>query len=217
MLCLIAAVPPLMLAQSSDRNKPQSGRATSIRPFGGRGGERQSLREKPPPPPPPLTNISLQAAMKSLGKEAGPGTLYVKLTPSQPTVPNRGALVFAGADVVEGGEDYATWSPRLGSQPQGFLVVWLKSAANQRYIIDCAVHGASVKTVKGDLAPGDTAFEVLGPDGTTQTTKFTGTEGQHLLFPLNAANAGWYSFRITGSGSGIFFLWAFYSCEVTNL
>ena len=76
-------------------------------------------------------------------------------------------------------------------------MLWLKSPASRKFLIDCVVGGSP--------------FVVSGPAGSQiiQLNQATG----HLIFALEAATAGWYSFQISGSEFG----WTFYSCEVTNL
>jgi hypothetical protein len=208
---LIVAPLQSLLAQGGISNKSESSRA-----FGGRGSERRVEGRQPPKAPPSLTSSALQGIMAQLGKTA-PGATYAKLTPAQPSVVNRGALVFVDADIVETGESYALYEIHFERNPrQGHMMLWLNSAANRSYLIDCAVSGLSIQTdpkAPGGISGVGAAFEVMGPDGTTQTTTFAGTSGQHLVFPLNTTTAGWYPFRITGAGM----FWAIYSCEVKSL
>ncbi|HEV8368757.1 MAG TPA: hypothetical protein VGQ39_12465 [Pyrinomonadaceae bacterium] len=208
---LVCASPQTLLAQGSANNKSQDSRT-----FGGRGSARKTEGRQPPKAPGPLTSSALQGIVAQLGKTA-PGATYVKLTPSQPAVTNRGALVFVDADIVETGESYAYYEIHFERNPrQGHMMLWLDSAAKRSYLIDCAVSGLTIQTdpkAAGGISGVGSAFEVLGPDGTSQTIKFAGTGGQHLVFPLNTTTAGWYPFRITGVG----IFWAIYSCEVKSL
>jgi hypothetical protein len=80
---------------------------------------------------------------------------------------------------------------------EGFFMLWLKSPASRKFLIDCVVGGSP--------------FVVSGPAG-SQIIQLNQQTGD-LIFALEAATAGWYSFQISGSEFG----WTFYSCEVTNL
>ncbi len=216
-------------AQGFDRDKGQSG----VHVFKGNAVERATPGARPAPPPSALNALDLK---KLAGAE--PGSVFVKLTPKEPSVLNRGALVFVSPTLVEGGENYARWGQpggkpvltgpddeqkqkldmakakmdaayegRGGNRPgpraapnssvEGSLMLWLRSAANRKYFIDCVVGGPS--------------FNVNGPGG-SQTFQLKGVTA-HLTFALDASTAGWYPFQISGGEFG----WTFYSCEVTNL
>ena len=211
-----------IVAQGSERA------GQSIPVFKGTGGERSILGVKPPPGATALNALDLK---KMVGAE--PGSVFVTLSPRDPSAINRGALVFVTPTVVEGGENYAIWGkpssgkPKLYYQseldkmeqkmldakmdmagyssgsapqpgPQGWVMLWLRSSASRKYLIDCVVGGSP--------------FLVSGPAGDQmiQLNQQTG----HLIFMLDAATQGWYSFRIA---SGNEFGWTFYSCSVTNL
>ena len=102
--------------------------------------------------------------------------------------------------MLEAKMDMAGYSSGSAPQPgpQGWVMLWLRSAASRKYLIDCVVGGSP--------------FLVSGPAGDQmiQLNQQTG----HLIFMLDAATQGWYSFRIA---SGNEFGWAFYSCSVNNL
>jgi len=154
-------------------------------------------------PPSALSASIKENIYKQLGI-AEPGSLYVRLTASQPTLANKAALVFRNADSVNTGQAYARWHPGKYSSPEAcFLELWLRSGANRRYLIDCAVE---------EEAPlrNPRSWSVVGPDNTTQTWSASAT---HLVFTLDAATAGWYKFAISGVNRS----WNFHSCEVTNL
>jgi hypothetical protein len=220
----IITAPRELLPQGFERDKGRG----DVHVFKGNAVERSTPGAKPAPPPSPLSVLDLK---KLAGSE--PGSVFVKVTPKDPSVANRGALVFVTPTLVEGGENYAVWGqpktgkPHLYSNTEldkikekmldvqhesgnssgqggavkpavdGFVMLWLRSAASRKYLIDCVVGGSP--------------FLVSGPAGSqiTQLNQATG----HLIFALEAATAGWYSFRISGSEFG----WTFYSCEVTNL
>lgn len=218
---LITSSPRAVLAQGSERS--------GIPVFKGAGAERSTLGVKPPPAATSLNALDLK---KLVGSE--PGTVFVTLSPRDPSAVNRGALVFVTPTLVEGGENYAIWGkpssgkPKLYSQteldkfkqdmieaklaqggkssgppavqpgPEGSVMLWLRSAANRKFLIDCVVGGSP--------------FLVSGP-ASSQAIQLNQATG-HLIFALDAATAGWYSFQIS---SGNEFGWAFYSCEVTNL
>jgi hypothetical protein len=202
---------PTVLGQGREQNKTQSEAGRKVPAFKGSGLVRRLPKGPPPPPPPPALSVGL--ITKLIGGE--PGSLYAKLTPSQPIATNRGALVFVNADLVEGGEGYAQWhSLASGVTPlESYLALWLNSSAGRKYLIDCAVRsGISLKGVIPGAEHKPTPFKVIGPDGSSQTFQLPDNEG-HLIFTLGATKAGWYGFQIIGGG----LTWTFYSCEVTNL
>jgi hypothetical protein len=224
---LIISSPCGLLAQGFER----SGQQGDIPVFKGSGGERSTVGVKPPPAARSLNALDLKNLVGS-----DPGSVFVTVSPRDPSVANRGALVFVTPTLVEGGENYAVWGkpsggkPHLYTQteldkikqkkmmtdakmaqsgnptqggavqpgPEGSVMLWLKSPASRKFLIDCVVGGSP--------------FVVSGPSGSQiiQLNQMTG----HLIFALDAATAGWYSFRIS---SGNEFGWTFYSCEVTNL
>jgi len=221
---LISSSSREILAQGTGRGGQQG----DVPVFKGSGGERSTVGVKPPPGGTALGALDLKNLVGS-----NPGSVYVTLSPRDPSVANHGALVFVTPTLVEGGENYAIWGkpssgkPKLYYQsdlekmkqkmleakldmagytsnpapqpgPAGAVMLWLQSSANRKYLIDCVVGGSP--------------FLVSGPQGDQmiQLNQMTG----HLIFMLDAATAGWYSFRIA---SGNEFGWAFYSCQVTNL
>jgi len=206
---LIVMGPPTVTSQGRN-NKTEGPRS-----FGGRAMERRTQTPNVPQrAPAPLSAPELTNALKLLGKTE-PGSVYVTLTPSQPDVANRGALVFLNPDVVEAGEGYASWTVSgSDSDPQmKYMMIWLKSAANRSYLIDCAV--------SGEYKPNSTEaaeFRVVGPDGNTTWFKaVNGISDRHLVFSLNATNAGWYGFQLRSPRQTPQTLyWRFYSCEVKN-
>jgi hypothetical protein len=205
---LIGAAPNVP-GQGRDRSRTQSDAGAKIPAFKSAGvaSKTTGAKELASLPAPKL---SIDTLAKLIGKQ--PGALYVLLTPSQPTVANRGALVFVQPSLVESGEGYVDFSvpPLAEGPPTGHVVLWLKSLGNAKYLIDCFVSG-SVPTVP---------FKVTGPDGSFQTSKLSQAKG-HLLFTLDATTAGWYRFEISSGGKinegGTGYKWHFYSCEVTNL
>jgi hypothetical protein len=219
MLALAGLMGLIAIASPTQAGQGRNNRDEGPRSFGGRGIERQIQVRSARKTPAALTPVEMMAALKLMGKSE-PGSLYVNLTPSQPDVASRGALVFVNADLVEGGEGYAGWTFDYHSESQNqtkYLMIWLKSAANRSYLIDCAVS----KEFKPISPEARAAFDVVGPDGST--TMFQGVKDvadQHLVFSLNASNAGWYGFQIRSrlltSPSGSIFYWWFYSCEVKN-
>jgi hypothetical protein len=206
LVCLAAAVPSRFLAQGDGR------KAGAAHVFRGGGGDRSTLGRKPPPAP---VSLSLDTIKNLIGGE--PGAIFVKLTPKDPSVVNRGALVFAGPTLVEGGENYATWGPSstnlalFGSE--GHLALWLRPATGKKYLIDCSVQSGS----EGAL------FSITGPSSTAPMQVAGVAGGQHLTFVLDATDNQWQGFQIRGVGSknkygvGTKMEWTFYSCEVTNL
>lgn len=220
----IVALVSVFIAGSSGRILAQG----SAPIFKGAAVERSTPGVKPASGATALSTLDLK---KLVGSE--PGSVFVTLSPRDPSALNRGALVFVTPTVVEGGENYAIWGkpssgkPHLYSQteldkikknildakleqggypsnpsaqpgPAGWVMLWLRSAASRKYLIDCIVGGSP--------------FVVSGPANAEvfQLNQMTG----HLNFVLDAATAGWYSFQIA---SGNEFGWTFYSCEVKNL
>jgi hypothetical protein len=190
-------------AQRGEREKTQAETVVPVKIFKGRGVARVP-ESRTSNSPRKLNQVEIKDLYKKLGKPA-PGSLYVILTPSQPTVANRGALVFVKADIVEGGKNYAVWRPDEKASPgqRGSLSLWLWSTANRRYLIDCTVDEDAPLT-------NPRSWSVVGPDGVTQTWN---SYVPHLVFTLDATTSGWYGFSITGINRW----WLFYSCEVTNL
>ena len=190
----------------------QGGRKTGAVPVFKGGANRSTAGRKPPPAP---VSLSRDAVNNLIGGE--PGDIFVKLTPKDASVANRGALVFVNPTLVEGGENYATWGPSSANVSlfgsEGYLGIWLRPAAGKKYLIDCAVQSASAGAV----------FSINGPSGTAPMQVAGVVAGQHLTFVLDATDNKWQGFQIRGVGSknkngfGSKMEWTFYSCEVTNL
>ncbi len=149
-------------AQGGDREKLQAETAVPVKVFKGSGVARVPESRKSNPPR-KLNQLEIKDIHKKLGKPA-PGSLYVILTPSQPTVANKGALVFVKADIVEAGKNYAVWRPdeKASNWERGSLSLWLWSITNRRYLIDCTVDEDAPLTK-------NRSWSVVGPDNVTQT------------------------------------------------
>lgn len=199
-----------LLAGASVLLAQGDGRKSGSAPVFKGGGNRSSGRRPPPAP------ISLSPdAMKSL-VGATPGSLFIKLTPKDPSAVNRGALVFVNPALVEGGEDYAMWGPAASvslTGSEGHLALWLRPVAGKKYLIDCAVQSSTTGAI----------FNITGPNGVAPIQIAATGAGQHLIFVLEAGDSQWQGFQISGAGSknkaglGTSMEWTFYSCEVTNL
>jgi hypothetical protein len=206
--CLIAASPSKVLAQGVDRGKRQDG----IHVFKGGGRDRSVGRR--PGGPTSLTALDLKKLAGMVG--SAPGSVYVKLSPQEPSATNRGVLVFVNPKLVETGLNYATWGPsgNINFQgAQGSLMLWLRPATGSKYLIDCAVESSSPNA----------HFVVTGPNGTAPFDVKAIAGGQHLTFVLEATDNKWQPFQLTGTGTKSQYgissdvEWTFYSCEVTNL
>jgi hypothetical protein len=205
MVLLTAALSSALLAQGGGR------KSGAVPVFKG-GANRSTPGRRPPPAP---VSLSLDAIKNLIGGE--PGAIFVKLTPKDPSVINRGALVFVSPTLVEGGENYATWGPSSANVSffgsEGHLALWLRPAAGKKYLIDCAVQSGSEGAV----------FSITGPSGTAPMQVAGVAGGQHLTFVLDATDNKWQGFQIRGVGSknkagfGSKMEWTFYSCDVTNL
>ena len=159
----------------------------------------------------------IRAALGSLE----PGSQYVRVTPSQPSVTGKAALVFVEPHLVEGGQGYVQFfSEEL--RPPGLAVLWIRSPQARRYLIDCAISGTSY-AVSDHVVEAGPVLAVTGPDSATQIFDFSSSgadpAGNHLLFGLEAEEIGWYRFTIAwgdqpSSRPG---KWELHSCEVTNL
>jgi hypothetical protein len=205
--CLIISPPRKLLAQGGDRSNRQDG----IHVFKGGGRDRSTVRK---PGPTALGALDVKKLAGLVG--SAPGTVFVKLTPQDPSAVNRGVLVFVSPKLVETGLNYATWGPPSSINAQGAegsLMLWLRPATGNKYLIDCAVESSS---------PG-AHFVVTGPSGTAPLQVGAIAGGQHLIFVLDATDNKWQPFQITGSGNKSQYgissdvEWTFYSCEVTNL
>ena len=204
--CLVAP-PSKVLAQGTDRSK----RDEAIRVFKGGGRDRPSRK---PAGPASLSALDVKKLAGMIG--SAPGSIYVKLSPQEPSVTNRGVLVFVNPKLVETGLNYATWGPpgNINFQgAQGSLMLWLRPATGAKYLVDCAVESSSPNA----------HFVVTGPQGTAPLDVVAIAGGQHLIFVLEATDNKWQPFQITGTGTKSQYgtsspvEWTFYSCEVTNL
>ena len=186
--------------------------------FKGGGGDLSTAARKSAPPP--LTALDVKTLAGIVGSE--PGSAFAKLTPHEPSIGGRAALVFVDPKLVETGQNYAVWGPpqtqvnAVGAD--GSLMLWLKPMAAHRYLIDCAVASTSPHA----------RFVVNGPSGTAPMEVEAIPAGQHLTFVLDATDNKWLSFRISGTGekkniAGVQSWlvspveWTFYTCEITNL
>jgi hypothetical protein len=198
---------PHNLAQGGNQTRRQDG----IHVF--KGGGRNRLGRKPPGPT-SLSALDLKKLAGLVG--SAPGSVYVKLSPQEPSATNRAVLVFVSPKLVETGLNYATWGPPgsiNGQGAQGSLMLWLRPATGGKYLIDCAVESSSPNAY----------FVVTGSNGSAPMEVKAVAGGQHLTFVLQATDNDWQSFQITGNGTknqlGVSsdVDWTFYSCEVTNL
>ncbi len=182
---ILLACPILMptFGQKGEQLQPKSEPEKVVPAFKGNGIARPSRSGQLITSPPPALGADVLA--KLIGR--APGSVYARLTPSLPEVANRGALVFVHASEVEGGEGYAKWFalPVTGSDHEKvteeraneeYLMLWLKSSANSKYVIDCFI-GSPVPKIP---------FRVIALNSSeTQTSTFAETKG-HLIFMLEA-------------------------------
>jgi hypothetical protein len=183
-------------------------RATAASP-----GSDPELQPSPHIERQPLSLAERRELLKGLGLPPAPGSKYVTLTPSVPSVPNRGALVFSNMNIVECGQGFAWWTEEEYPHPNplGKVNIWLKLKGGRKYLVDVAVDlGSAV------LPPSTDAATMGLPDGQyLHLTQGLGT--QHLVALTEAVDDGWYHFNVAGkklNGGGDL---RFLSCEVTNL
>jgi len=196
------------LAAATNTSGPRPSAASQMHVFRGKGTSSPDHTKRPQSAqsaPKMLSaadraKISLELSKAGYGKFE-PSNRYVRLTPSQPNVANRGLLVYTGPGIVHCGDDYAAFFPDV---VENYVVIHVWSPANRKYLIDCAVGGT----------PGNeyANYFVSGPDGTRQRFRPEGS-GQLLTFALDATTAGWYVFSISALHMQG---WSFFSCEVTN-
>jgi hypothetical protein len=200
---------PKQRAERTTRAARQTVRQSSVPVFKVVGGLRQSQNISPEPAPTRLSLTLKREVLKQLGLPPEPGSVFVNLSPSQPNVANKGALVFVNADIVEGGEDYAFWD--VGNQT-GRVELWFKSPAGRSYLVECGVG----RPKQEDEIP-SASFKIHGPDGTIHTITLD-SWGGNLVFNFKAGSSGWYGFKITGKTEiDPMTSWRFHRCEVTNL
>lgn len=184
-----------------------------------RGPVVASRVEEQVDPPPALDQGQVSAILHALGQPPEPGSLYARVTPSQPSVPGKGALVFVDANLVEGGEGFAEFKNVTEPVPlTGYAVLWLYSPAGRSYLIDCGVKGMywNLQTQQGPV------FTISGPGNTVQAFDYRATfsqAGYHLVFSLVADQAGWYPFAISTQPAGeeLYTTWKLFGCEAKNL
>jgi hypothetical protein len=221
---LAVIIAPAGATQNQPRLKERAAGGQKVLVFKARGTPLKRGKIAPPQPPPDLskdekTKLLTRADLGGALKPPQPGDLYARLTPKDPSINGKAALVFVGASVVDGGEsNYATWNvlvadPTFGDvmTMNGYLAVLVRSGIpGRRYLIDCAVSG-----YKDDYGWGAVtgAFYIVGPGGLKQAVESTGQTGQHLTFILEALDTQWNVFKIGSNNTG----WALHKCEVTNL
>jgi len=169
--------------------------------------------------PRPIGATRMGQIRAALGS-AEPGSQYVRVTPSQPSVVNKAALVFVEPHLVEGGEGYVQFFAEELRRP-GLAVLWIRSAQPRKYLIDCAISGTSYAA--RDLAEAGPVLAVTGPDGATRVFDFSSSgvnpAGYHLAFAIEAEEIGWYPFTIVWGAkpSTLLGKWELHACEVTYL
>lgn len=233
LLSTIFLANPSLAQEDRARVVIQPGQAAQLRPASGRelgpkwisdvpvfrGPAADRRVEDRVDPPPGLDPSQVGVILQTLGHPAEPGSLYVRVTPSQPDVPGKGALVFVEANLVEGGEGYAEFKNKTEPGPlEGYTVLWLYSPAGRSYLVDCAVSGMywNLQAQQGPV------FMVSGPGNTVQAFDYRAAydlEGYHLVFSLVAGQAGWYPFGISTqpAGAELYTTWKLFSCEAKNL
>jgi hypothetical protein len=176
--------------------------------------------------------VSLSALdLKKLAGLVGsaPGSVFVKLTPKDPSVAYRGALVFVSPTLVEGGENYAVWGkPTSGGKPN---LSSLAEAAAKDNILNAQKEQGGKKSSGQNSAPvlgsegslvlwlkpeagkkylidiavqsssSGARFRVLGPSGTAPMELDALPQGQHITFVLVATNDQWQAFQLIGTGT----------------
>lgn len=200
---------PVVRSQEEGRQTP----AIQVQTFGGRGGSSTPPVDMSLPSPVPLSAAQLAAIAKTIGVMTAPGTPYARVSASEPNAANRAALVFVLPAIVEGGQGWVKFEGTVFSNVPapsgGRAVLWLHAPTARDFFVDCTVTGGG-------------EFEVRGPDS-TQTFDFGEEflEGHHIVFMLQAAEPGWYSFEIEQTGDPLPTIknlnWRLYACEITNL
>ncbi len=209
-------------AQPRDQKKIQVKKAQTTPVFKSKGVPSQTVEIKPPAPPPDLTTDGKKelikgAALKGL-LNPDPGSVYVKLTPKNPSALLKAALVFIHPQKVDGGEmNYAyfrTNEPYKSAVLSSHIQLWIRSPQpGRQFLIDCAVTGYYDALHES----GPPEFMIEGPGGFTQKIAVVQPEaGQHLAFLFAASDNQWNAFKISADFPN-FLGWYFHSCEVTNL
>ena len=156
------------------RGTPQPGGVTT------RGYEVASGAKPRPMSAADRAAIVSEMERAGLGKvDLDPANLYVRVTPSKPSVANKGALIFAGG-VVNTREDYAWWG--LSPDPT-YVTVQLYAPAGGKYLLDFSVWTAEENATSSTR---NNAF-VIEAVGGNEPARVKGG-GQHLTCTLDAAS-----------------------------
>jgi hypothetical protein len=192
---------PKALGQAREQNQIQSEITKKAPVFKSNGAISKTKPPQPAPPPPvALTTSAVKALIGN-----SPGTVYAKVTPSQPRVTNRAVLMFSDPHALDGGywneEGVATWGN--GATPStGNVTLEVKASANKKYLIDCAVKNSAYSPAAPYAVVEYTSGDTFALDAVNG----------HLVFLLDTQSAGWREFTISRNSA-----WSFYSCEITNL
>ena len=196
-VCLVIGPTSMLLAQETDRKEPRSASIPNVPVFKGSGGPRDAtIPEVPVTAPKALRLDVIREIAHQIGSE--PGSTFVKLTPQQPYVANRGALYFYKFTQVASWENFARLDRNDGLAKVALLL--RPAAAGSKYLIDCAV--TAYGTEKFTLQQGFNSATVSPIEGR-----------QHLIFLVeDASPSNVYYFYVSNSAG-----FQFFSCEVTIL
>lgn len=201
---------PKSRIEKAARARLQPVRTFNVPIFNAGGEPPQSRNVLSEPVPERLTLSIKREILKDLGLPPEPGSEHAFLSPSQPSVPNKGALVFVNANIVEGGEGFAFWN---GGNPKGSVQLWIKSPKGRGYLVE---FGAGRPKIEDEMP--SIVIEVEGPDGITHEFNERNSWGTRGVFYFKATTNGWHGFTITG-GTKIdpSTPWRFHDCLVTNV
>ena len=211
--------PDLPAARTPDEEAPK--RLVLNTPAG--PGSLAGLVEGSPAPrdldiPGSLTPAEKKVLLKSAGLEALDDSLTPDfiLTPLNPQVPGKGALIFAYPAIVYTDYDNSSWvSWKNYEHERNFsksgLTIFLKFETKGMYLMTVTVHSSMLSTESAEF--------IIHPSPGSGTQRFLAKmpkETHRLNMILEVAKPGRYSFWVTIDTKPYKF-WEFYSCEVTAL
>ena len=204
LLCLSADARPRLPPQAEPARPAYEGGPTPL---------RGSLKKKPAD----LPTLSERGDAIADGGTAAqlPEVAWARVSVRDAHVPDRAALVFTGADAVDGKRNLAAWGMGMAAKYQApapppeatvsrALQVWLRAKADRRYAVVCR---AVIADAVGDIVvTGDGGFTLIHHIDHTGQSKST------FSFLVDPQADGWYRFTIESADA-----WSTSGCTIDEL
>lgn len=208
-----------VLASASATSAPRGSAGPRVQSFGVTKAPGSAKVSEPggrnkTKPPKSLSSTEKAALLhQEFGIDAEPSSTYARVDPSDAEAKGKASLVFAGAEIVNAAQSFASWKALdeddfleafahafSGVPYPHYAGLWLKAEGQgSRYLVDCSVWSDGA------------GFGVAFDDGTSQSHNLP-AGNVHLTWVVESPDAGWHAFRFGGQNA-----WGLHGCRIDRV